>query len=82
MTATTLSPWTCGVSKTALAKMYLVPNVLLVGLFAQAAFMMDITGPGKNAAIPGLNLWLTQLPISAILLILNLQALGEKTKNK
>ena len=76
MTATTTSPWTAGVPKSALAKLYLVPNVLMLLLFIQAAFYLDTTGPGVNAMLP-VNMWWTQLPIAAGLLVLNLQAVGE-----
>jgi len=80
MTAITLSPWTAGVSKSALAKVYIVPNVLFLGLFLQASFCLDSTGPGANAALPSLNLWWTQLPIAATFLMWNVQALGEGKK--
>ena len=66
--------------KVTLCKIYLPVNVGLMALFAQAAFLLDTTGPGKNAALP-LNMWWTQLPIAAIFLMWNLQAVGEKTRN-
>ena len=38
-----------GVDKNALAKRYMPMNVLFMGMFLHASFLMDITGPGKNA---------------------------------
>ena len=79
MTAVTLSPWTVGMNKVTLAKMYLPINCLLMGLFAQAAFTLETSGPGKNAALP-INMWWTQLPIAAAFLGMNFLAVGEDTK--
>jgi len=82
MTAISLSPWYAKVPKSALVKVYLVPNVAFTGLFAQASFYMASTGPGKNALLPDLNLWWTQLPISVVFTLLNVAALAEKPKKK
>eukprot|EP00948_MAST-09A_sp_MAST-9A-sp1_P001731 g1731.t1 len=82
MTCVTLSPWLFGISKTNLAKLYLPVNLIFTGLFAQAAFMMKVTGPGKNAMLPDLNLWWTQVPISVVFLLLNLAAVSEGEKAK
>ena len=79
MTATTLSPWTAGVPKSALAKLYIVPNVCFMGLFLQASFLLDTTGPGANNVLP-VNMWWTQLPIATAFLAWNVQALGEGKK--
>ena len=79
MTAVTMSPWTIGMDKAALAKLYLPVNCVLMGLFAQAAFLLDTTGPGKNAMLP-INMWWTQMPIAAALLGMNFMAVGEDTK--
>ena len=82
MAAVTLSPWYAGVPKAALAKVYLVVNVVLTALFFQASFLMASTGPGPNALVPGLNMWWTQLPISIAFTLLNVAALAEKPKAK
>ena len=79
MTAVTLSPWTVGMNKATLAKMYLPINCIFLGMFAQASFAMETTGPGKNAAFP-INMWWTQLPIAAAFLGMNFLAIGEDTK--
>ena len=72
MTAVTLSPYYAGISKSTLAKVYLPINLATMVLFVQAAFYMPgVTGPGKNALLP-FSLWLTQVPIAAVLTIMNL----------
>ena len=81
ITATTLSPWTIGMDKSALARLYLFPNVLFMGMYFYAAFGLETTGPGKNAILP-INLWYTQLPIAALLLFLNIMAVGETSPKK
>ena len=81
MAAITLSPWTIGMDKSALARLYLVPNVLFMGMFCYAALVLETTGPGKNALLP-INLWYTQLPIAAAFLMLNLTAVGETPAKK
>ena len=88
--AVTCSPWYAGISKAALAKVYIVPNIFYMYLFLQCSNLVPAIGvcgevcdAGPNAMIPGLNLWITQLPIAAVLLLLNLAALGDgdsKTK--
>ena len=81
MVSVTLSPWTVGVNKVKLAKVYLPINLGLMGLFAQAAFSLDTTGPGKNAVLP-INMWYTQLPIAAAFLGMNFLALSESDDDK
>ena len=81
MVAITLSPWTIGMDKSALARLYLVPNVLFMGMFLYAAVGLETTGPGKNAMLP-INLWYTQLPIAALFLFLNITAVGETSPKK
>ena len=78
----TTSPWYAGIDKTKLAKVYLPINVIILGFFIQTAFFLDTTGPGRNALLPGVNLWWTQVPIAVVLLLLNLQAVGESPKSK
>ena len=83
MAAVTLSPWTAGADKTVLAKTYLLPNIVYTILFIQAGFFMDVTGPGPNALVPGLNLWHPQIAIGLALTYLNVAALQEsKAKAK
>ena len=53
----TTSPWYASIDQTKLAKVYLPINLLILGLFVQAAFYLDTTGPGRNAMLPSLNLW-------------------------
>ena len=81
MVSVTLSPWTVGMNKVKLAKVYLPINLGLMGLFAQAAFSLDTTGPGKNAVLP-INMWYTQLPIAAAFLGMNFLALSESDDDK
>jgi hypothetical protein len=72
MTFVTTSPYWAGIPKDALCKVYLPINLIVAGLIAQAAFLMDNTGPGKNALLPTLNLWVPQVAISVAILLLNL----------
>jgi hypothetical protein len=67
--------------KSTLAKLYLPVNCVFMGMFAQAAFSLETTGPGKNAALP-LNMWWTQLPIAATFLGMNFLAVNEKPSHK
>ena len=41
MTAVTLSPWTCGMPKDVLVKLYLPCNIVYLFMFLQAAFALD-----------------------------------------
>jgi hypothetical protein len=81
MTGVTLSPWTVGMNKLQLSKIYLPINAALMGLFIHASFFLDTTGPGKNAALP-INMWYTQLPIAAAFLGMNLLAVSESDDQK
>ena len=80
MTLITTSPWWANMPKDILARIYLPINIIFMGMFVQAAFYMDTTGPASNAVLP-FSLWLTQLPIAAFFLIVNFLAVGEG-KNK
>lgn len=79
MFAATTSPWTIGMDKNMLAKLYLPINLYITPLFAYCAFAMDTTGPGANALIP-LNLWIPQIAISAVLLVLNILVVKDLPK--
>ena len=73
MTFLTSSPWWAGMDKNVLAKIYLPVNTIFMGLCTQAAFFLETTGPAEQNIIP-FNMWWTQLPIAAFLLIKNIQA--------
>ena len=81
MTAVTLSPWTCGMPRDVLVKLYLPCNISLFLMFVQAAFFMDTTGPREGNYVP-FNMWITQLPIAAYFLYLNFKAVSEAPKSK
>ena len=76
MTAVTLSPWYAGVSKKALAKVYMPINVVFMYFFYQASFVLSTTGPAPQNILP-VNMWWTQLPIAAAFLGMNYLALQE-----
>ena len=76
MTCVCSSPYWAGMPKDALVKLYLPINIIFMGMFVQASFFMDTTGPAANATLP-INLWWTQLPIAAFCLFANFMALGE-----
>jgi hypothetical protein len=77
MTCITCAPYYADMPKGPLVKAYLPCNIIWMAMFLQAAFMLESTGPGKNAMIPGLKLWYTQLPIQAVFVLLNFQAVSE-----
>ena len=81
MVAVTLSPWTVGMPKDVLAKLYLPINILLLGMFAEAAFLMDTTGPAPGNRLP-FSMWFTQLPIATVFVLLNFRAVAEGGKPK
>jgi hypothetical protein len=70
-----LSPWYAGMDKIVLTKVYMVPNLLVLGLIAQAAF---ITGP-VNFVVP-FKMWYAPLFVSFFLLALNITVLREAYK--
>ena len=79
MSTVTMSPYTIGMPKSLMAKLYIVPNVFFMFLFVQASFFLETTGPGRNAVLP-VNMWWTQLPVAATLLAWNVKALQEGGK--
>lgn len=81
MMCITLSPYYAGMDTATLAKVYMPLNVIFMGLFLQASFVLETTGPGKNALLP-INLWHTQLPIAAGFLVLNMMAVQEDASAK
>ena len=76
MTLVTTSPWWCGMPKDTLVRLYFPINAIFMGMFVQAAFYMDTTGPAPGNHLP-FSMWLTQLPIAGFFLLANLLALGE-----
>ena len=62
--------------KDVLAKVYMPLNVIFMGMFLHASFVLETTGPAPGNILP-FNLWWTQLPIAAFMLYANVQALGE-----
>lgn len=81
MTGITTSPWTCDISCEKLAKAYLPLNFIFMGMFLQASFLLDTTGPGENAWLP-FKMFYTQLPVAATFLGLNIMAVMEDDKEK
>jgi hypothetical protein len=74
-----LSPWYAGMDKMVLTKIYIAPNVMVLGLIIQAIFFLDSTGPGKHAILP-FKTWYMDLAGSVLLLVLNSIAFVEATK--
>ena len=79
MLAVTTSPWTIGMPKEMLAKIYLVVNIYVTPLFGYVALSLDTSGPGPNALVP-INLWLPQLAISIAILALNILVVKDLPK--
>ncbi len=63
MSCVTTSPWWCGMPKDVLVRVYLPMNILFLGMFVQASFFLDTTGPTADAVLP-INLWWTQCKYS------------------
>jgi hypothetical protein len=74
MTAVTSSPYWAGMDKKVLSKVYLPVNVFFMLLFLQASFVLEKTGPVEGQNLLPFNMWWTQLPIAALLLFKNVQA--------
>jgi hypothetical protein len=81
MTTATTSPYWAGMPKDVLVKMYLPMNILFLGMFIQASFFLDTSGPAPTNYLP-FNMWWTQLPIAVAFLYLNFLAVGEGKKSK
>ena len=79
MLVVTTSPWTISMDKAMLAKIYLPINLYITPLFAYVAMYVDTAGPGANALLP-INLWWTQVPISVILLLINILVVKDLPK--
>lgn len=79
MLVVTTSPWTIGMPKELLAKLYLPINLYITPLFAYVAFSLDTSGPGPNAMVP-VNLWVPQVAISVVFLVLNVLVVKDLPK--
>ena len=79
MLVVTTSPWTIGMPKELLAKLYLPINLYITPLFAYVAFSLDTSGPGPNAMVP-VNLWVPQVAISVVLFVLNVLVVKDLPK--
>jgi len=71
-----LSPLYAGVSYASLARISIMPNLFYLAMFFQAAFVLDITGPGPNALLP-ISLWYMQLPLGFFLIAWNIYVLNK-----
>jgi hypothetical protein len=79
MLVVTTSPWTVGMDKATLAKLYLPINLYITPLFAYVAMYIETSGPGPNALLP-VNLWWPQVFISLALLVVNVLVVKDLPK--
>ena len=79
MLVVTISPWTIGMPKELLAKLYLIINIYITPLFVYVAFFVDTSGPGPNALLP-INLWMPQVAFSVVFLVLNVLVVKDLPK--
>merc|ERR1711871_1038910 len=81
MAVVTTSPYWAGMPKDVLCKVYWPINFALMLHFCEAAFILKAAQPPPTNVLK-FSMWYTQLPIAALLLLVNSLALGETGPNQ